>query len=139
MFVEPLWCAEKQVERSDLEPQAQPFTKHHAVLGTSLSASHILFQERSVSKGSASSVGFPYSCVVQLMVCELNGIKAEPGSSDSRESACNAGDPGSIPRLERSPLEKGMASHFSVLAWRIPWTEEPGIHGSMGSQTVGHD
>ena len=127
------------MERSDLEPQAQPFTKHHAVLGTSLSASHILFQERSVSKGSASSVGFPYSCVVQLMVCELNGIKAEPGSSDSRESACNAGDPGSIPRLERSPLEKGMASHFSVLAWRIPGTGKPGGLPSMGSHRIGHD
>ena len=36
-------------------------------------------------------------------------------------------------------LEKGMASVFSVLAWRIPWTEEPGIHGSMGSQAVGQD
>ena len=32
------------------------------------------------------------------------------------------------------PLEKGMAAHFSVLAWRIPWTEEPGGLQSMGSQ-----
>ena len=32
-----------------------------------------------------------------------------------------------------------MADHFSVLAWRIPWTEEPGRLQSMGSQTVGHD
>ena len=44
-------------------------------------------------------------------------------------SASNAGDPGSIPGLERSP-EKGMATHSSFLAWRIPWTEEPdGLHG----------
>ena len=34
-------------------------------------------------------------------------------------------------------LEKGMATHSSILAWRIPWTEEPG--GSIGSQRVGHD
>ena len=37
------------------------------------------------------------------------------------------------------PLEKGMATHFSILAWRISWTEEPGGLLSMGSQRVGHD
>ena len=36
-------------------------------------------------------------------------------------------------------LEKGMATHSSILAWRIPWTEEPGGLQSMGSQRVGHD
>ena len=36
------------------------------------------------------------------------------------------------------PLEKGMATHPSILAWRIPWTEEPGRLQSMGSQGVGH-
>ena len=39
----------------------------------------------------------------------------------------------------KDPLEKGMATHSSVLAWRIPWTEEPGGLQSMGSQRVGHD
>ena len=37
------------------------------------------------------------------------------------------------------PLEKGMATHSSVLAWRIPWTEESGGLEFMGSQRVGHD
>ena len=37
------------------------------------------------------------------------------------------------------PLEKEMATHFSILAWRIPWTGEPGGLQSMGSQRVGHD
>ena len=37
------------------------------------------------------------------------------------------------------PLEKGMATHCSILAWRIPWTEDPGGLQSMGSQRVGHD
>ena len=37
------------------------------------------------------------------------------------------------------PLEKGMAIHSSILAWRIPWTEEPGGLESMVSQRVGHD
>ena len=36
-------------------------------------------------------------------------------------------------------LEKGMATHSSVLAWRIPWTKEPGGLQSMGSQGAGHD
>ena len=37
------------------------------------------------------------------------------------------------------PLEKEMATHSSILAWRIPWTEEPGGLQSTGSQRVGHD
>ena len=47
-----------------------------------------------------------------------------PPGSDGKESACNAGDQGLIPMSGR-PLVKGMASHSSILAWRIPWTEEP--------------
>ena len=56
------------------------------------------------------------------------------GGSDGKESACNAGDLGSIPGLGRSPGE-GMATHFSIVAWRIPWTEEPGGLQSMGLQS----
>ena len=37
------------------------------------------------------------------------------------------------------PLEKRMATHSSILAWRMPWTEEPGGLQSMGSQRLGHD
>ena len=37
------------------------------------------------------------------------------------------------------PLEKGMATHSSILAWRIPWTEEPGGLQTMGSQRVRHN
>ena len=47
-------------------------------------------------------------------------------------------DAGSIPGLRR-PQEEEMASHSSILAWRIPWREEPGGLQSMGSHTVGHD
>ena len=53
----------------------------------------------------------------------------------------NAGDTrdtGSIPGSE-DPLEKGMTTHSSILAWRIPWTEEPGGLHSIGSRRVGHD
>ena len=57
-----------------------------------------------------------------------------------KNSPANAGevrDSGSIP--ESRNLEKEMATHSSVLAWRSPWTEEPGRLQSMGSQRVGHD
>ena len=40
---------------------------------------------------------------------------------------------------QEDPLEKGKATHSSILAWRIPWTEELGRLQSMGSQRVGHD
>ena len=95
-----------------------------------------------------------------------------------KESACNTGNPGSIPGSGRSPeegigyplwyswaslvaqmvknppamqetwvrslgwedpLEEGTATHSSILAWKIPWTEEPCRLQSMGSQRVGHD
>ena len=60
-----------------------------------------------------------------------------PGSSDGEESACNMGDLDSVPGLGRSPGEgngnpllysclENLVTHSSVLAWRIPWTEEPG-------------
>ena len=59
------------------------------------------------------------------------------GGSDSKESACNAGDPVQSLGWE-DPLEKEMATHSSILSWRIPWTEEPGGLQSMGLQRIGH-
>ena len=45
-----------------------------------------------------------------------------------------------VPSLgQGDPLEKGVASHSSILAWEIPWTEEPGGLQFMGSQRVGHN
>ena len=60
-------------------------------------------------------------------------IKGSPGGSAGKESTYNAGDSGFITGLGRS-LEKGMATHSSILAWEIPWTEEPG-----GLQSMGHE
>ena len=60
------------------------------------------------------------------------------GRSDGKEFACSAGDPGSIPGLARS-LEKEMATHSSILAWRFPWTEEPGRLQAIALQRAGHD
>ena len=59
------------------------------------------------------------------------------GNLDSKESVCNAGDLGLIPRED--PLEKGMATHSSIFAWILPWTVEPGRLQSLGSQRIRHD
>ena len=40
---------------------------------------------------------------------------------------------------QEDPLEKGVATHSSILAWRIPWTEDSGGLQSLGSQRIGHD
>ena len=61
-----------------------------------------------------------------------------PGGSDSKPFAYNVGDLGSIPD-QKDPLEKEMATHSSILVWKIPWTEEPGQLQTTGSQRVGHD
>ena len=52
-------------------------------------------------------------------------LKGFPGVSDGKESACNAGDLGLNPGSGRFPGE-GKAIQASILAWRIPWTDEPG-------------
>ena len=51
-----------------------------------------------------------------------------PGGSDGKESTCNPRDLGLTLGWE-DPLEKEMATHSSIFAWRIPWMEEPGRHG----------
>ena len=61
-----------------------------------------------------------------------------PGGSAGKESSCNVGDLGSIPGLGRS-LEKGKVTHSSILAWRIPWTEQHGGLRSMGLQKLRDD
>ena len=63
---------------------------------------------------------------------ELKGKMGFPGGSFSKDSDCNF-------LVREDPLEKGMATHCSILAWRIPWTEEPGGLQSMELQSVGHD
>ena len=63
---------------------------------------------------------------------------------EPRPSAMKAWSPNhwtarKFPITSNLDLEKEMAAHFSILAWKIPWTEEPGRLQSMGSQRVGHD
>ena len=60
-----------------------------------------------------------------------------PDGSAGKESTYQAGDVISIPGLQ-DPLEE-MTTHSSILAWEVPWTEEPGGLQPKGSQTVGHN
>ena len=72
-----------------------------------------------VLKVSMNALGFPGGA----MVMNLLAMQETQVSSLGRED----------------PLEKGMVTHSSTPAWKIPWTEEPGRLQSMGSQRVGHD
>ena len=65
-------------------------------------------------------------------------LQAFPGSSDGEESICKAKDLHQFLGLE-DPLEREMATHSSILAWRIPGTMQPGGLQSMGLHRVGHD
>ena len=68
---------------------------------------------------SINAVGFPHGSVVKNLPAVQEMWVQSLGWEDS--------------------LEDGMATHSSILTWRIPWTEEPGRLQSMGSQTVRHD
>ena len=69
---------------------------------------------------------------------DLDNRSGFPGSSDDKESACMLETQVQSLGWEY-PLEKEMATHSSILAWKIPWMEEPGRLQSMGLQRVGHD
>ena len=67
-----------------------------------------------------------------LLKAQISLSRDVPGGSDGKEAACNAGVQGSFnPWVE--PLEEGMATQSSILAWRSPWTEDPGgLYGPWG-------
>ena len=70
--------------------------------------------------------------------CVYICIWGSPGGSDGKESACNA-ETWVQSMGQEDPLEKGMATHSSILAWSISWTEEPGGLQSMGVARVRHE
>ena len=72
---------------------------------------------------SANSMG----CIPGSLVTQM--VKNPPAMQETWVQSLGGED----------PLEKGMATHSSILAWKIPWTEEPGGLQSTGSQRVGHD
>ena len=93
---------------------------------------HPLHWKHGILTGSMGPPGKPLiPCIFKDQpVCDgeehlFRAFLDELSGSNGKKSACNAGDLHSIPWSGRS-LEEGMATHFSILAWRIPWTEEPG-------------
>ena len=64
---------------------------------------------------------------------DIRNVNLIPGSGRSLEEEM------AVSLIPLFPLQKEMATHSSILAWEIPWMEEPGGLQSMGSQRVGHD
>ena len=71
-------------------------------------------------------------------MCYYKGLPRWPSDKDSPANTGDARDESSIPGWE-DPPEEEMATHSSILGWKIPWTEEHDMLQSMGSQRVKHD
>ena len=72
-----------------------------------------------------------------IMLSVLKKTQDFPGGSEDKESACNVGDSrDTVQPLGQEDLKEERTTHFTVLAWKIPWTEEPGGLQSMGLQRV---
>ena len=67
------------------------------------------------------------TCIDSCLVVQM--VKNLPAMQETRVQSLS----------QKDPLEKEMTTHPSILAWRIPWTEEPGKLQSMGSQRIRHD
>ena len=72
------------------------------------------------------------------IICYIRYMYICVCGSGGKESTCNVGGPGSIFDWE-DPLQKGMATHSSILAWKMLWTEDPGELQSMALQRIRYD
>ena len=71
--------------------------------------------------------------------CPIEAIEGFPGGSDNKKSTCNAGNLGSVPGLGRFPWRRAWQTTPVFLPGESPWTEEPGVLQSTGSQRVRHN
>ena len=75
-----------------------------------------------------------------MYICTYIHIYGLPRGLSSKETTCQSRQKTQVPSLGREdPVEKEMATRSSILAWKIPWTEEPGGLQAIGSHGVGHD
>ena len=81
----------------------------------------------SLSSARQTSEPYRYHSVLASLIAQM--VKNLPAVQETRVRSLGQED----------PLEKEMATHSSILAWKVPWTEEPGGLQSMGSQIAGHD
>ena len=86
-------------------------------------------QELEDQEGENIRIYTIHSHMASMMVQQVKNLPAMQETQEMRVRSLGQED----------PLEKEVATHFSILAWRIPRTEEPGGPPSMGSQRVGHD
>ena len=122
-------CGQTQRWSQDHLPQRDP---PHAVEGT-LSRG----KSRDDKADSVDSVTL-YILSGQTVYCkDIRHFRGFPGGASGEESTCQCRR--SKKRGRDDPLEKETATHSSILAWRIPWTEKPGRLQSTGPQRVGHD
>ena len=108
-----------------MEPQVEQSARRELPDGGDLISFHFMFQAefcRSGRQGRASCAGY---LLGRLPRVAQKTVKNLPTMEETRVQSMGQED----------PLEKGMATHSSILAWRIPWTEEPGRLPSMGCQT----
>ena len=92
-----------------------------------------------MSKGDNTSSGGTYVLMAERKQKKINAMPLTslgfPGGSDGKESAYR-GAPGFDPWVGKIPWTRAQQPHSSILAWTIPWTEEPGGLQSMGLQRV---
>ena len=96
------------------------------------------FMDRGAWQATVHEVAKNWDMTERLMLTLPDHTRGFPGGSVDKESAYSA-DTQVQSRSGEDPLEKGMVTHSSILAWRIPWTEEPGRLQSMRLQRTGHD
>ena len=88
------------------------------------------------------SPSWPLKYFMAVKYFSLHLLRGFPDGSAGKEPTCNAGntgDVGSIPGVGKMPRIRKLATHSSILAWKIPWTEKPGRLQSMGLQRIGPD
>ena len=125
------WLEPKQTQAGDLPPggkhegHKRPLVIPGCQWESETVKSHWVSPERSTTQADAPDIP--------------GGPQNFPGGSDDKESACSAGDPGLISGRGIFPWRREWLTHSSILAWRIPWTEEPGRLQPMGLQRVGGD
>ena len=90
------------------------------------------FGAQKIKSDTVSTVSPSVSCLLKRGFCDASVVKNAPVMQKPQEAQVR-------PLAWEDPLEEGMATHFSILAWRIPWTEEPGRLQFMGLRRVGHD
>ena len=111
------------------------FGQSHAGLGHTDQTLFFPLQIQSINHSISNQ---SINLLIKVLLVTANNLLGFPGGSVSKESTCNAGDYlKGIRSLNREdPLEKKVATHSSILAWKIPWTKEPGGLQCIGSQRI---